>query len=97
VFDGTGLREGSAFGFGGIEIDEISAASPRSVQVLAEIPDVLGPGLTAQMSYYETRSGAKVFAAGAFFFQRTIETSPQTARIVENLWSRLAPLSSRSR
>jgi hypothetical protein len=97
ILDGTGLRPGSAFGFGGIEIDETSVASPHGVQVLAEIPDVFGPGLTAQMSYYETRRGAKVFAAGAFFFHRTIETDPQTARIVENLWARLAPLSSRSR
>ena len=50
VFDGTGLRPGSAFGFGGIEIDETTAASPQDVQVLAEIPDVFGPGLTAQMT-----------------------------------------------
>ena len=91
VFEGTGLRTGSRFGFGGIEIDETTTASPRRVQVLAEIPDVFGPGFTAQMSYYETARGARVFAAGAFFFTRTIETDPRTARIVENLWARLAP------
>jgi hypothetical protein len=91
VFAGTGLRTGSRFGFGGIEIDETDASSPRGVQVLAEIPDVFGPGFTAQMSYYETRAGARVFAAGAFFFIRTIETDPRTARIVSNLWERLAP------
>ena len=96
VFEGTGLHTGSTFGFGGIEIDETATASPRGVQVLAEIPDVFGPGLTAQMTYYETRAGAKVFAAGAFFFHRLLETDPQTARIVENLWARLAPLSARS-
>jgi hypothetical protein len=33
--------------------------------VLAEIP-TCGPGPTAQMTYYETRAGAKVIAAGAF-------------------------------
>jgi N,N-dimethylformamidase beta subunit-like, C-terminal len=97
VFEGTGLRAGSRFGFGGIEIDETTVASPRRVQVLAEIPDVFGPGFTAQMSYYETRAGAKVFAAGAFFFHRMVETDPRTARIVENLWARLAPVSSRPR
>ena len=91
VFDGTGLRPGSRFGFGGIEIDETVAASPRGVQVLAEIPDVFGPGFTAQMTYYETPGGAKVFAAGAFFFHRLLETDRQTARMVENLWNRLAP------
>jgi hypothetical protein len=97
VFAGTGLRPGSRFGFGGIEIDETAAGSPPGAQVLAEIPDVFGPGFTAQMSYYETRAGAKVFAAGAFFFVRTIETDRQIARIVENVWTRLAPLSARAR
>jgi hypothetical protein len=91
VFDGTGLRPGSRFGFGGIEIDETVPASPSGVQVLAEIPDVFGPGFTAQMTYYETPTGAKVFAAGAFFFHRLLETDRQTARMVENLWNRLAP------
>ncbi len=91
VFDGTGLRAGSRFGFGGIEIDEKAPSSPRGTQVLAEIPDVFGPGFTAQMTYYETRAGAKVFAAGAFFFHRLLESDRRTARIVENLWARLAP------
>ena len=34
--------------------------------MLAEIPNLFGPGFTAQMTYYETPAGAKVFAAGAF-------------------------------
>jgi hypothetical protein len=34
--------------------------------VLADIRNVLRRGLTAQMTYYETSAGAKVFAAGAF-------------------------------
>ena len=34
--------------------------------MLAEIPNLFGPGFTAQMTYYETARGAKVFAAGAF-------------------------------
>ena len=90
VYAGTGLRHGSRFGFGGIEIDETVAASPHGVQVLAEIPDVFGPGFTAQMTYYETPAGARVFAAGAFFFHRLLETDRAIARIVENLWNRLA-------
>jgi hypothetical protein len=72
VFSGTGLSEGSRFGRGGVEIDETTAASPRRVQVLAEIPNLFGPGLTAQMSYYETRAGAGVFAAGAFYLTRLL-------------------------
>ena len=50
----------------GIEIDRTSPDSPKGVQVIAEIPDLFGPGFTAQMTYYETKGGAKVFAAGAF-------------------------------
>jgi hypothetical protein len=67
VLAGTGLKEGSAFARGGVEIDKTSPASPPGVQVLAEIPNLFGPGLTAQMTYYETPEGAKVFAAGAFY------------------------------
>ena len=68
-----------------------SQASPPGVEVLAKIPNVFGPGMTAQMSYYETRAGAKVFAAGAFYFTRLIDLAPVVSRLVENLWNRLAP------
>jgi hypothetical protein len=91
IFSGTGLREGSAFASGGVEIDRTTPASPRGVQVLAEIPNLFGPGMTAQMTYYETSAGAKVFAAGAFYFIRLIHLDPVVSRLVENLWSRLAP------
>ncbi len=74
-----------------MEIDRTSLASPRGVQVLAEIPDLFGPGMTAQMTYYETRAGAQVFAAGAFYFIRLIHLDPVISRLVENLWNRLAP------
>ncbi len=47
--------------------------------------------MTAQMSYYETRAGAKVFAAGAFYFTRLIDLDPVVSRLVENLWARFAP------
>ena len=33
--------------------------------MLARIPDLLGPGKSAEMTYYETEEGAKVFDAGA--------------------------------
>ena len=90
VFAGTGLKEGSAFALGGVEIDKTSPASPPGVQVLAEIPDFFGPGRTAQMTYYETPKGAKVFAAGAFYFIRLIHLDPVISRLVGNLWARLA-------
>jgi hypothetical protein len=42
------------------------------------------------MSYYETDSGAKVFAAGAFHLTRSVTSDPVVWRILENLWMRLA-------
>ena len=58
--------------------------------MLAEIPDLFGRGKAAQMTYYETGRGAKVFAAGAFYFTRLAHVDPVTSRILENLWARLA-------
>jgi len=91
LFAGTGLRNGSTFGSGGIEIDKTSAASPRGVEVLAEIPNLFGPGFTAQMTYYETRSGAKVFAAGAFTLAGAVIDNPIVAKLMANLWTQLGP------
>jgi hypothetical protein len=96
LFDGTGLEDGSRFtGFGyaagpfGIEIDATAAASPPGTEVLAEIPDLYGRGITAQMTYYETRGGAKVFAAGAFSLAGAAEWQP-VARLLDNLWAALS-------
>ena len=83
----TGLRRGSRFGWGGVEIDATTADSPRGTCVLAEIPNLLGPGRTAQMTYHETREGAKVFAAGAFCF---VNRSRAVRVILDNLWARLS-------
>ena len=93
IFAGTGLKVGSALARGGVEIDMVAAPSPPGTQVLAGIPNLFGPGLTAQMTYYETEQGAKVFAAGAFYLIRLIHLDPVIARAVENLWARLAPRS----
>ena len=89
VFAGTGLRAGGAFSSGGIEIDRTTPASPRTVRVLAEIPDLLGPGLTAQMTYYETARGARVFAAGAFTLAGALGRQRAVGAVVENIWARL--------
>jgi hypothetical protein len=90
LFAGTGLRAGSRFGEDwGIEIDQTSPDSPRDVQVIAEIPDLFGPGFTAQMTYYETRAGAKVFAAGAFTLAGAA-LDPGVPRVLANLWAQLA-------
>jgi hypothetical protein len=90
LFDGTGLRRGSRFSRGGVEIDQVNSASPSGVQIVAEIPRLFGPGMSAQMSYYETHAGAKVFAAGAFHLTRAVTSDPVVWRILENLWMKLA-------
>ena len=89
LFAGTGLVNGSSFGRYGIEIDAAGRSSPAGTIVLARIPDLLGPGKTAEMTYYETPAGAKVFAAGAINFAATATTPPVSA-LLENLWTRLS-------
>jgi hypothetical protein len=89
AFAGTGLANGSTFGLYGIEIDARSSASPQSTQVLATITDLLGPGRTAEMTYYEHWSGARVFSAGALDFGGQMLLWPQTRQLVENVWTRL--------
>jgi hypothetical protein len=49
----------------------------------------MGPGRTAEMTYYETAAGAKVFAAGALNFGASVG-DPVVARILDNLWARLS-------
>src|SRR5919201_4793761 len=60
LLKGTGVGNGGRISNGGIEADHVTSASPRSTRIVAEIPNLFGPGLTAQMTYYE-RGGAKVF------------------------------------
>jgi len=87
LFRGTGLERGSRFGWSGVEISATTADSPPGTCVVAEIPNLLGAGRTAQMTYYETGRGAKVFAAGAFCLANRSAT---VATLLDNLWSRLA-------
>jgi N,N-dimethylformamidase beta subunit-like protein len=89
LFAGVQLRNGREFSSGNVEIDATASSSPPDIQVVAEIPDLLGPGLTAQMTYYETRNGAQVFAAGAFSLARNVPERP-VQQLLANLWRRLA-------
>ena len=93
LWQGLGLDVGALFGrvVGGygIEIDSTTRDSPPGTVVLAEIPDLLGPGITAQMTYYETTAGAKVFDAGALDFVGSVLTYPVN-HLVYNLWRHLA-------
>jgi hypothetical protein len=92
LWENTGLTDGSVFGGEvggfGIEIDGTAAESPPGTIVLASIPDLLGPGLTAEMTYYELPNGAKVFAAGALNFMGSLTIWPMK-QIMNNLWAHL--------
>lgn len=88
VFAGTGLGNGSVFGRYGIEIDARADSSPRQTRVLARIRRLIG-GRDAEMTYYETPAGAKVFDAGAINFAASIGNQA-VSRLVANLWTRLA-------
>jgi hypothetical protein len=88
LFAGTKLKKGSKFSSFGIEIDAKAASSPRGTRVIAELPNLLGPGMTGQMTYYEL-GGSKVFAAGAFTLAEDVWWSPVDV-MMKNLWNRLA-------
>jgi hypothetical protein len=93
LWAGTGLTDGSTFGqvVGGygIEIDATTADSPPGTTVLAQITDLFGPGISAQMSYYETVGGAKVFAAGTLDFGGSATFWPMK-HMLDNVWAKLS-------
>jgi hypothetical protein len=93
LWTGTDLVDGSTFGAFvggyGIEIDATTTDSPLGTMVLASIPDLFGPGVTAEMTYYETPAGAKVFAAGTLDFGGSSTFWP-VKQMLENVWARLA-------
>jgi hypothetical protein len=89
IFRGVRLRANYAFSDAGIEIDAVAPSSPPGTRILAEIPNLLGPGMTAHMTYYRTPNGAEVFAAGAFTLAGSIR-QPAVRRLLTNLWERLA-------
>ena len=89
LFRGTNLRDGSTIsGTFGIEIDARNSLSPPGTKVLATIPNEFGPGKTAEMTYYETARGSKVFDAGTINFGGAARR-PTVAKMLENLWNRL--------
>jgi hypothetical protein len=88
LFAGTPLADGRAWGDFGIEIDATTPHSPPGTTVVASIPNLYGPGFTAQMTYYRTAAGAKVFAAGAFTLAGTA-TGFIGNRILDNLFAEL--------
>jgi N,N-dimethylformamidase beta subunit-like, C-terminal len=90
AFAGMSVADGSVLGSSyGIEIDARAPSSPPGLVVLARVPDLLGPGRSAEMTYYETAAGAKVFAAGTLNFAASLDR-PDISQLVENMWRRLA-------
>ena len=89
AFAGTALADGDVFGRYGIEIDARTPASPPGTQVLARIPNLLGNGRSAEMTYYETPAGAKVFAAGVINFGASLG-EPAVDALLANVWARLS-------
>ena len=55
--------------------------------MIGELPNLLGPGMTGQMTYYSTSRGAQVFSAGAFSLAGSIRQRT-VAQLVENIWNR---------
>ena len=89
LFEGTGLVNGSTLGemVGGygIEIDAVTPFSPPETKVLARIPDLFGPGLSGEMTYYANAAGARVFSAGSLDFGGSLTFRP-VGTMLENLW-----------
>jgi hypothetical protein len=53
------------------------------------IPDLFGAGVTAQMTYYESPTGARVFNAGALDFGGSVWFCPPIRKLLENLWQHM--------
>jgi hypothetical protein len=87
MFSGMRLGPGGTFGNGGVEIDHTGPSSPRDITVVAEIPNAVARGFTAQMTYYETPAGAEVFAAGAFTLGGARDALSR--QLLQNLWEHM--------
>ena len=89
LFRTTGLADGDTFGKYGIEVDAKNFESPRGTRVLAQIHDIFGPGESAEMTYYTTPKGAKVFSAGVMNFGGS-SLWPEVTTMMLNIWTELS-------
>jgi hypothetical protein len=88
MFTGTGLSNGDRFGRFGIEVDARAPSSPPRTKLLARAKDIFGPGKSAEMCYYRTSRGAKVFAAGVMNF--TVHADrPIIDKLLTNVFAKL--------
>ncbi len=92
LFEGTGLTDGSTFGNAvggyGIEIDATTRRTPPGTVIVAVILNIFGPGINAEMTYYETPAGARVFNAGALDFSGSVMAEPMRT-MLSNLWTHM--------
>jgi hypothetical protein len=89
LFKGTGLTNGEKFGRFGIEADARAPSSPSGIKLLARIKDIFGPGKSAEMTYYRTSRGAKLFAAGVLNFVSTGVDRSLLDKLLTNLFAKL--------
>ena len=93
LFAGTGLANGAVFGqeLGGygIEIDATTPASPPGTTVLAEIPDLFGPGLHGADDVLRD-AGRRAGVRSAARSTSAAQLAAGCLRMLENLWARLA-------
>jgi hypothetical protein len=89
LLEGTDLTVGAQFSSGGIEADEIVSDSPKNVRLIAQLPNLFGNGHNADMTYYQTNAGAKVYAAGAFTIAGSV-WEPHVRELTANLWKHLS-------
>jgi hypothetical protein len=91
LFSGLAVAAGSALSTAryGIEFDATTTASPPGTAVIAEVNSQLRGGqIRGQMTYYETESGARVFAAGTLSFAGS--DNPAGGLLFENIWAQLS-------
>jgi N,N-dimethylformamidase beta subunit-like protein len=92
LYEGTGLVDGDTFGDNvggyGIEIDATTRRTPPGTVIVAVILNVFGQGINADMTYYETASGARVFNAGALDFSGSVMFEPMRT-MLSNLWAHM--------
>ncbi len=90
LFSGLSVEVGAALSTAryGIEFDAAGPYSPAGTAVVAEVDPHLHGGLVrGQMSYYETATGAKVFAAGTLSFAGS--DNPAAGVLFKNIWAHL--------
>ena len=64
--------------------------SPAGVRVLARIPDVFGPGRSAEMTYYTDAAGREGVRRGRVHARRGAALWPSVSPLLANLWRELS-------